>query len=262
MIFFLGLDGLDKDLVEQWNCTTLMQSEYGNLKVPISSTKGVPISPEVWYAFLTGKYPSENLDFEIRFPFGTIGEKLGNIAITIRKHVPIGLGLAKSLGRKRFPKLTSKTFLDEVNSAEFNAPGRGYDQSVFDIYGEWKDKQITYEECVQKIFKLCEDRKTRIMSLVDRFNSVNVTFAYIEFPDSIEHLTFLYPDILRQHYLSLNKFVKHFKSLIKFDNFIIVADHGFDLKKGNHSLLGFYSSHKSITPKPKDITDFYRMILQ
>ena len=108
-IFILGLDGLEYDFVVRWNLKSLKQKEYGKLEVPIDKESGVPKSPEVWSAFLTGKYSSRGLSFK-RTP---MIDFILRILKFMRKHIPVSLGLGKRIrvkAPKRFPELNEKTF--------------------------------------------------------------------------------------------------------------------------------------------------------
>ncbi|EMR73483.1 hypothetical protein MCGE09_00587 [Thaumarchaeota archaeon SCGC AB-539-E09] len=67
MIFILGIDSLDYDLVEKWNLQNLKQLEYNKIKVPINEKLGLPLSSEVWASFLVGKYVSVELKSSSNF---------------------------------------------------------------------------------------------------------------------------------------------------------------------------------------------------
>jgi len=68
--------------------------------------------------------------------------------------------------------------------------------------------------------------------------------------------------MIRRFYIDLDNYVSVLKRSIETSLFLIVSDHGFDLKAKSHSRYGFYSSNIHLESKPKDITDFYHLILK
>jgi hypothetical protein len=252
-IFILGLDGLEYNLVEKWNLIHLKQSEYGKLEVPINLKVGVPISPEVWASFLTGKYISA----EFKRPF------ILKILMFLRRYVNLSLGLGKKIGHRKFPKLREKTFLDLTNSKEINVPYYSYDHAVFKIYLAFYRNKLSLKETIAKLNSLYEKRKKQILDSLTFLEQVDVLFAYLHFPDALQHFI---PSILRlkEHYIDLDSYVKLLKDLILRKDllFIIVSDHGFDVKVKNHSTYGFWSLNRQINFKPKNVTNFYHFILK
>ena len=71
---------------------------------------------------------------------------------------------------------------------------------------------------------------------------------------------FMRPEFIKQHYYDLDYFVLSLKEVVDSDCFVIVSDHGFEEDTGLHSKYGFFSSDVSLTPKPRNITDFYQII--
>ena len=55
LIFILGIDALDYELVDKLNLNNLKQLQYGKTIVPINEKIGIPSSPEVWSSFLIGE---------------------------------------------------------------------------------------------------------------------------------------------------------------------------------------------------------------
>ncbi len=262
MNFFLGLDGLDKKVVEDLDCKSLLQSEHGALEVPINPLRGVPMTPEVWACFLTGKAVQSGLDFEMDYKMGRLGKFVFRSLVFLRKHIHLSLGLGKALNievHKGFPELEEKTFFDFADVFGFNVPYHNHDSTIFMFNYLLYRKKMKFEEYKREIYNLFEERKLQVISNVSNFNKT--TFVYLEFPDIIQHIEFMNREVLNQHYFQLDGFVKHLKSLFDFDNFVIVSDHGFDFDNASHSKEGFYSLHKELSFKPKSITDFYNVIV-
>jgi len=259
-VFILGLDGLEYDFVEKWNLIHLKQREYGKIKVPIDKEQKIPKTPEVWAAFLTGKLIA-----------GMYFVKPLRIAIPLkilsfaRKYVKISLRLGKKIAVKaptRLPKLKHKTFLDIVKIKEVNAPYYSYDGKVLEIFNRFYTEKLTLEETINALKKLYKLRKKQILYEARNLQDIDGVFAFMHFPDALQHCLFTRPFEIKKLYIDLDKYISILKDKIKASLFLIVSDHGFDLKTGNHSKHGFYSSNITLYAKPKKITDFYPIILE
>ena len=55
-MFILGLDGLEHSFVEEFDCKNLKQLHYSQIDVPLDSKRGIPVTPQVWLSFLSGKW--------------------------------------------------------------------------------------------------------------------------------------------------------------------------------------------------------------
>lgn len=259
-IFILGLDGLEYHFVEKWNLMHLKQRKYDKIKVPIDKEGKIPKTPEVWAAFLTGErlagiYFVKPL--QIAIPL--------KILSLIRKHFKISLGLGKTISSKasvRLPKLKQKTFLDLTKSKEINAPYYGYDGAAFNIIKEFDSEKLTLNDVVDALRALYRRRKRQILYEAEQLQDVDLIFAYMHFPDVLQHLLFTRAYQIRKLYVDLDNYVSALKERLGNSLFLIVSDHGFDLRTKTHSKHGFYSSNITLKPKPKRITDFYNMILQ
>jgi len=244
-IFILGLDGLEYNFVREWNLRNLKQQEYGKILVPIDKSKEVPLTPQVWAAFLTGKYiPS------LYFVHPLTTEmllKMQSFLRFLRKFIRISLGLGKKIKIKapnKFPNLKEKTFIDLTKSIEINAPYYSYDGAVFNILNQFYLGKLTLKECIEAMRALYEMRKEQILLELEKIRDVDVVFAYMHF-----------------FYADLDNYVSVLKSRVEVSLFLIISDHGFDLETKNHSMHGFYSSNVPLNPKPQRITDFYDLIV-
>ena len=260
-IFILGLDGLEYNLVKKWDLQNLKQKEYCKISVPITEKRGVPLSPEVWASFLTGK---QILGLEFVRP-GSTG-KIMKFLMFLRRHIPLSLGIGRRVRHKAprtFPQLKLSTFIDKPGVSEINAPYYSYDHTVFSTIQRFGNDEISMQQAVNELLAIYKKRKKQILSEIEiKLKSSNVVFAFANFPDSIQHFLFMRPQSIKKLYIDLDNFVLSLKRIVKDEGFVIISDHGFDLKKGMHSLYGFYSSNMIINPKPKRITDFYNIILE
>jgi hypothetical protein len=269
-IFILGLDGLEYELVKRWSLSNLMQKEYGRIEVPISEKTGMPESPQVWASFLTGK--EMDVHFESPKPMKIAENFLIKPLSFIRKFIPLKLGLSKrirSLVVRRtkilrgFPELNERTFLDMTDSIAINAPFHNYDHKEFEILTMLGTEKVSLSECIDEMRLLYMERKADILikPYKPAYAKAKLIFAYMIFPDALQHLLFFRPEEIEMLYRDLDIFVSEVKKQ-KYDFFLIVSDHGFELKTGNHSLHGFYSSNRPLDPQPRRITDFYPKILE
>lgn len=260
MIFILGLDGLDFDIVTRYDLKNLMQNDYSRLEVPINRKYGVPQSPEVWASFLTGTHIEQTFTRGGKTKIGTIAF---NFLKFWRKRFNIKLGLSKKFWGPRFPKLSQKTFLDVLKAKEINAPYYSMDNTRFDILHQWFTGKISFKEFVLETKKLYAKRKQHVLHELESIANFDLIFVYMEFPDAYQHVFFSRPRRIVDHYIDLSKFVFGLKKNLPKDLlFIIVSDHGFDFKNASHSMHGFYSSNRMLDPKPKSITDFYNLLIE
>lgn len=271
MIYILGLDGLEHEFVEKWECSNLKQREYGKIKVPINKFGRVPTTPQVWMSFLCGKRIS--IDFGTFYLARTMIVRILKFA---RKYADLSLGLAGKVKttkqiRGHFSnmtvenylnqKLNQETFLDITNSEKINVPYYNYDDKAREIVSAFGKGKISMQETVAGLNLIYETRKQQILETVETVRNKDVVFAYMHYPDILQHFFFHTPSKIRGHYVDLENFVSLLKR--KLDDstlFLIISDHGFDLKTETHSTYGFYSSNVNLDPKPERITDFYEIL--
>lgn len=272
IIFILGLDGLEHDFVENWRLTNLKQRQHGRLTVPISKKRAQPITPEVWAAFLTGKHTYET--FENTYPQrATVLKLLEPILKPIHKRTHLSLGISKKLKhdllktRWRTFKggilpLKVHTFLDVTNSTEINAPYYSFDKTVVGITHRFGVGKLSLEQAVSELKALYVKRKAQILNATEKLYTYDLAFAYMHFPDILQHFLSKRPHEIKRHYLDLDKYVATLKTRLGAGTlFIIVSDHGFNLDTEMHSNHGFYSSSAELHPKPRRITDFYKIVV-
>ena len=269
LIFILGIDALDYELVEKLSLKNLKQIEYSKIVVPIHKELEYPSSPEVWASFLTGESISksfENSSIFINIILNVLGFFNINTYSGVGKKVK---NLVKKLGFNapiKFGSLNQKTFLDITNSKKINVPYYSFDHKTFDISYLFGKGELSLEQTVKEIKLIYESRKKQIFSEVDNIREEDIVFAFMHTADVLQHCAYLRVSEIELHYIDLNSYVSSLKRKLA-DSFgevifIIVSDHGFDLDKGTHSMKGFYSSNNHLIPKPEKITDFYGILLK
>lgn len=269
MIFILGIDALEYELVDKLNLNNLKQLEYSKIIVPLNGEIGLPSSPEVWASFLVGEHMPMN--FVSSSPFtATI------IKVIEFFHIDLDKGLAKKIKNiftklydfsapSRFGCLKEKTFLDITNSKEINVPYYSFDHKTFQTAYLFGYNKISLAKAVKETKVIYENRKIQIISLINEINDYDLVFAFMHTTDILQHFSYLHFSEIKKHYIDLDHYISILKRKLEtsFEDviFIIVSDHGFDFDKGTHSMKGFYSSNIHLIPKPEKITDFYGIIL-
>lgn len=268
LIFILGIDALDYELVEKLNLNNLKQLEHSKIVVPINKKVGIPTSPEVWASFLIGEHMPMNFASSSHY-INTMKKIIDLFHIGIHNRfrrkvsdffVKLGFGSSSQFGR-----LNKKTFLDITRSKKINAPYYNFENKTFRVSSLFGCGKLSLDQTVEKIKSLYEYRKKQILNEIDNIGGEDVIFAFMHTTDLLQHLLFLHITEIERHYIDLDNYVLILKR--KFENtlgnviFIIISDHGFDFDMGTHSKYAFYSSNTHLIPKPEKITDFYGIIL-
>jgi len=250
-VLVLGLDGFEPTVAQELKLNVFNQYEHNLLQVPINKKLNVPTSPEVWASFLTGEVLEK--EFVYRYP------ALNKIFFKLFK---------KTFSQRRFPQLNTQTFLDKVNGIAINVPyTKKYDNTFFDsdssVLGalhKLGTGLTSLESTIIRLEALYQTRKAYILTECWKHRSSNFIFAYLHFPDVLEHCYTDHSDV-EALYRDLAIFVSVLKKRLGERTYIIIADHGFDFEKKTHTNMGFYSSNISLG-KIKKITDFYNLFIQ
>ena len=236
-IFVLGLDGLEHSLVEEWNLKSFKQNEYGKISVPITKKYNQPTTPHVWASFLTGK--NNPLVFKT-----TPLRKMRNLANRINSRLRMVL---KRIIPKRlttmevsFPKLGERTFIDLAKSKEIGAPFYSYRyQKVAEVTHSLDAGNISLLQAINTIKRFYEYDKKYLLKEAGNIKDEDIIFAYLHFPDLLSHFYWLRPPKLKAHYIDLANFTAKLKKRIFCDRFIIVSDHGFNIKVETIQIMVF-----------------------
>jgi len=283
-LLIVGLDGLDYNLVERWNLGFYKQKYYGKHYVGFIEPLYTPI---IWSCFLTGidvsksdysykkciqKRGRDALNPLLR-PLYDLRLKLIRRPIGIRK-ILIKLHLAKSYNPENMPKkLLEKTFIKELETKGFSVapievPGYNEDRNAYcrslflkHINVTLKEKEVFLEEIMNECKKRVEDG----MSYID--NGVDLVFVYLPMPDLAHHMLFkgqrerlLLYRVYKELAELIQPLIMDSSSYVK----LIISDHGFDIRRYDHTDYGFWSL--SIHPPSwwniKTILDFKENIMR
>ena len=239
----LGLDGLDFTYCRDHDFKHLLLKHHGRIEVPIHPVKGVPLSPSVWYSFLTGEWRG---DLEFSQPL-----KL-RILKRVRKYVPISLGLGrKTAGHFRYPPMNIDGSFIFHGWRAFNVPYVNLD--LVDI--EEILKLPRDDLMASQLIRILMEQRHTFLQMV---NGSSWVMGYFQFPDYIQHL--MKEALIYQCYTILDYFVNE---ILRVDPYVtIVSDHGWSRLTDNHSMFGMYSSTIAFDPTPRRITEFHTIFHQ
>jgi len=278
-IVILGVDGLEYNLVEEWDLRHIKQKAY--TKTDLSDFK-VIVTPPIWASMLTGKkIPEIEEPFIKRRKF--IAKK-GNISqVKTPWYIRMGARILPLSIRKRLGDIiTPNPFQTTYN---YLIKGNKY-MTIFDYFDKsWTNgipsygRNVSTEE-VRRIMKeavkgnlrpLVEyamktyerDRRVLFVAL-DRDHEL--IFWYTPFLDELSHFYIRKKLKLMNIYLDLNKLVKKVsEKLTENDILYIISDHGMkpilgDPRGGDHSNHGFFSSNTGeIIMKPQEL---FRIVVE
>lgn len=260
-MFVLALDGLEFDFVKRWNLKVLQQKYCGLLEVPIHPIRKVPVSSQVWACFLTGDWEGS-----VKYADFTYGswwkDSMYKVLQFIRSLMPFGVGLMKQITKadklvKAFPELYDSSFVELTSCSLLNVPYFNFNNFLFTLHSKFSSNKLNMFEVINLGLSYYEDLKHKILD--KDLKSSPFTFAYVPFPDFIQHYCFSTLHKVLWHYLDLQQFVYELKE--KFEGkFLIVSDHGFSLESMSHSCHGFYSANFPL--KVSKITDFYNIFME
>lgn len=272
-VCILGYDGLDIELVEQFNLPNLKQEEYG--KVDISEFDLIA-TPILWGSFITGENlsseltekprikPLENI-FRTPYQFlkKSISPKLASKAINALKKT----GLVQkvrgkaSFGSSKVKEMDKGTIFDFLkNSLGINIPAynktRGANASMKDVL----ENRISESEYWKAVWKEFEVTRKELMENLDK----DLVMAWFSPADLNGHIWRGNAEKMRETYSRLDEFAEEVRD--RFDGLVlIVADHGMKPlgKFGDHTNVdyGYYSSNIELELNSPEITDFYHVIL-
>lgn len=278
-IVILGIDGLEYDLVEEWNLEYIKQRAYSRTDL---SDFEVIVTPPIWASMLTGRKIAE-----IEEPFIKRQRFIANKGNITKVKTPWYV----KLGAKLLPLSIRKRIGDAVTPDPFKET---YDylirtkkyKTIFDYFERtWTNgvpsygrnvsnpdvKSAMYEAVkgnlkplVEYAMKTYRQDKRALFDALD--GDYELIFWYTPFLDEISHFYIRKKLKLMNLYFELNKLAKEVSErLDENDVLYIISDHGMepvpgDPRGGDHSDHGFFSSNTGETiKKPQDL---FRLVIQ
>lgn len=280
-VFILALDGLEYNLVEEFDLKGIKQREYG--KVDISMFKELA-TPIIWASFITGLPPQKH-GLGIRVWNNLVIEKLRELSIKMKLDRIKGKGkVLTSLGFKRSIFEDRGAFYERIVE-EFRHRNL---RTLFDVipsakalsvppYQKWISRETSFlmkealenekrieafENHVWDIFE-CKRKEYKKAIREDEWNLFMVHFMFM---DLLGHI---YAGNLTKMfgiYAQAEQLVEEVKKIVGKKTFLlVVSDHGMKpIGKGmygDHSDHGFYSSSVKLSLVNPKITDFFPLII-
>jgi len=265
-IIILGIDGLEYNLVNEWNLEYLKQKAY--CKTDLSDFKMI-VTPLIWGAILTGQKIKEIEDMCLR--------RLKYVSKHSKSSKPVWYS---RLMTKILPKkLKQYIFKKHIPNPYDVVLKRGYTTLFSFFKRSWHNGIPSYGKKVansesrklteqalkgdtsplynysKRIYE--EEKKKLLIALKKNYNLI---FWYTSSLDTIEHFFITKKLKLMNFYLELNLLVKNIKEkLTENDIIYIISDHGMkqmgdDIRAGEHSNYGFFSSSTGeLIQKPHDL---------
>lgn len=270
----LGIDGLEYNLVEEWDLKNIKQVAY--TKTDLSDFK-VVVTPPIWASMLTGKAIPEVEEPFIRRQ--RLIARESPVAKTIKKPFYVKIGakilpktLKQRIGNIMAPDPFKKTY-------DYLLKTRKY-RTIFDYFDKsWTNgipsygRNVSNEEVkaamveavrgnlrplVKYAMKTYERDRKALFEALD--GDYELMFWYTPFLDEISHFYIRKKLKLMNIYLDINRLVKKISDKLEDDDVLyIISDHGMepitdDPRGGDHSDHGFFSSNTGeLIEKPQDL---------
>jgi hypothetical protein len=231
-MLILGIDALDKGMVEKFKCKNLMQHNCGQTTI---SEFSLPKTVVLWSSFLTGK----NMETEIK-------EDLWEFTLPKERTF---FNFFKSFKAIDVPAFTMKQ--------EEHALERKY------LAGFFKNEN-TVDDFDEVVWRNHEKVKDELFSTVES-PKLDIVMAYFSLVDAVGHLSFGMEEKMKDVYCEVDNIAADVSKKCNCP-ILIVSDHGMQRigsgRYGDHTMNGFWSSNKKLglnLNMPK-ITDFYKII--
>ena len=283
-LVIIGLDGLDPDLVEKWEMEWFKLKVWGRHYVGFFKYTYTPI---VWGSFLTGvnveehgydieslrrKRSEDALKYSILKSLYRLKSRLVPFKLGLRK-VLVRLGLAYEYPPSIMPKkLLRMSFTEELKSL-------GYRVAVVEVPAVNESRNEYYRGMVPKaignallrdalVDEALADTGSRISKAIGYVvNGYDLVFTYSPLPDIAFHLA---PKPRLNDVLWLR--VTHYRLWCIIERLVrtainrgyavlIVSDHGFDIKRYDHSKYGYWSLSIDAGWKINTVLDFKQEIV-
>ncbi len=228
----LAIDALEHTLVEQFQCTRLMQSYYGKTDI---SEFSQPRTMVLWSSFMTGR----NMEREI---LAKGDKEMWNTMIPV-----------------------ADTFFSAFyNPAVIDLPGYSYDLAQhererellksFFIAGDKDEKDVIRKDYNEHAF--AHHRKVKSEFIAAISGSHDFVLGYFSIADVLGHLNFGNRMLMRMVYRDLDELAGSMKSPC-----LVLSDHGMKSVGifGDHSEYGFWSTSWKDLGQPR-ITGFQEII--
>jgi len=232
MIVLLAIDALEYTLVEEFNCTSLMQEFYGKTDI---SDFSEPRTMVLWSSFMTGKNKEEEILKKGDKEMWNTKIKIGETFFSLFEDPKIldlpGFNYEKE--QHEGERVLLKEFFSTDEKKEKEGIRKAYNSLSFEHHRKIKEE-----------FKA---------ALKENHDFV---LGYFSVADVIGHLNFGNRTMMKMIYTDLDEIAAKIR-----EDLIILSDHGMEKIGvfGDHSNYGFWGTNFRDLGVPK-ITDFYGLI--
>jgi len=238
-MIILGLDALDANVVEKFNCKNLMQIEYGKTDIGGFALERTVV---LWASFLTGKDMENEIPIKGQWEFKLQKENTFFNFFDFVKTVDVPAFSLKLVNHEKERALLAGFFKNENKIEEF-------DDFV------WKN----HEKNKKDFFTVLDD-----FPHADVTDKSKIIMGYFDLGDAIGHLSFGDESKMKRVYKELDELALKTKNHAKKngDTVLIVSDHGMKTvgRFGDHTKNGFYSFNKKLEIGMPKITDFFEIV--
>lgn len=201
-VLVIGLDGLEHDLVVELGLRRLMQVRYGSLRVPeeLYEKEGVPYTPKVWTALLTGRRPGVGEDMLWVYE-NRLLERVRRLPIIRR--VKGKRAFLKRLGitpRRTLFRISGETIFDRCEpSLAVNAPGINLSIERNQLLAELTEEG-RFRELIKEAFNYARDVFSDFTERAGN-KDYRLMMVYTNLPDIIGHVCWFRcrPELVRAY---------------------------------------------------------------
>ncbi|UCD96360.1 MAG: hypothetical protein JSV35_07715 [Candidatus Bathyarchaeota archaeon] len=260
-VFILALDGLEYQSVKNWKLKHLMQRKFGTFPTLINKDMRVPLSPQVWGSFITGREQKIGSWLVYNRLLEFLSKQIPLRWIKGKRKLASKLQISHSyVGRSNIEGMPlfdviPKSIAVEVPTYNLNAP---------ELLGLVKTK---LDEGLNAFENACMNRFEKTVNRI--FESIeddwDIFMAWITIADTLAHSFIRIEAKMKAIYQKLNLLAYNISRKIPEEAWLlIVSDHGMQLMPdgtGQHTNYGFYSLNHETAWNPTGITDFYKFII-
>ena len=261
-VVVLGVDGLEYNLVEEWNLKYIKQKSF--CKTDLSDFD-VIVTPPIWSAMITGRIDErvvnifkERLRRENSLWWNLLSRLLPRpIKAIYWKYIytrfdlnPFDRTKDYNLGKETIFDFFEKPWNNGIPSYGRNVQSKEVRRITLESISNDANTLLQY---AKKEFM--EDKKALYEAL---YKDYDLIFWYTPFLDRVGHRFFHKKLQMMMLYMEINNLVKDIKDIAKDAYLYIVSDHGMMLdqetKRGVHSNYCFFSSNTGeLIKKPQDL---------
>jgi len=238
-MIILGLDALDINMVEKFDCKNLMQTEYGKTDIGGFALERTVV---LWASFLTGQNMESVIPVKGQWEFRLTKEQTFFKFFDIVETIDVPAFSLKLDNHKEEHKLLAGFFKDKNTIEEF-------DEVV------WKNHEDNKRDFFTALKKVCTS---------DDSNNSKIVMGYFDLADAIGHLSFGIEEKMKEVYEELDRMAQRVKEFAEKNDalILIISDHGMKAvgRYGDHTKNGFYSFNKEMNVATPKITDFFKLI--